>query len=288
MSSQANPYQPVPLSPIGDAVRSARAIRLALGAIFVAAVVAFGNSFNGDLIFDDLGWITNNPTIHHLWPLDRVLFPQHNGPDNGFDSGRPVLNLTLAINYAISGNDPRSYHVVNIAIHILAGWTLFGIVRRTLLLPRLRNRFGGAATPLALAVTLLWLVHPLQTGSVSYVIQRTEALMGLFYLLTLYCVIRGAESERPWRWYAAAVVACFLGMGTKEVMATAPLVVLLYDRAFLGGSFAEAFRRRWGMYFAMAITWGVVVWCIASTGGHSGSAGFGSFTADKDVPINDK
>ncbi|HKD36724.1 MAG TPA: glycosyltransferase family 39 protein, partial [Pirellulales bacterium] len=252
MNSQATPNPPVSLSAADDADSSRRAIRFALAAIFVAAIAVFGNSFNGDLIFDDLGWITNNPTIHHLWPLDNVLFPQH----NGFDSGRPVLNLTLAINYAISGNDPRSYHVVNIAIHILAGWTLFGIVRRTLLTPALRARFAAAATPLALAVTLLWLVHPLQTGSVSYVIQRTEALVGLFYLLTLYCVIRGAESDRPRRWYAAAVVACFLGMGTKEVMATAPLVVLLYDRAFLAGSFSEAFRRRWGLYLAMAATWG--------------------------------
>jgi Tfp pilus assembly protein PilF len=255
-----------------------------LAAIFVVGVAVFANSFNGDLIFDDLGWITANPTIHHLGQLDRVLFPEH----NGFDSGRPVLNLTLAVNYAISGNDPRSYHVVNIAIHILAGWTLFGIMRRTLLSPTLRERFGAAATPLALAVTLLWLVHPLQTGSVSYVIQRTEALVGLFYLLTLYCTIRGAESGHPRRWYAAAVAACFLGMGTKEVMATAPLIVLLYDRAFLSGSFAETFHRRWGLYLAMAATWGVVIWCLVSTGYHSGSAGFGSFAAGKDVPLNDK
>ena len=102
---------------------------------------------------------------------------------------------------------------------------------------------------------------PLQTESVTYIIQRTEALVGLFYLLTLYCVIRGATSRRSMSWYAAAVAACLLGMATKEVMATAPVIVLLYDRTFLAGSFREAWRRRYGLYLALAATWGVVALC---------------------------
>ena len=63
--------------------------------------------------------------------------------------------------------------------------TLFGVVRRTLLQPRLRERFGAAANELALAVAVIWIVHPLQTESVTYMIQRAESIMGLFYLLTL-------------------------------------------------------------------------------------------------------
>ena len=78
--------------------------------------------------------------------------------------------------------------------------------------------------------------------------------MGLFYLLTLYCFIRGAGSARPIFWYFTAVVACLLGMATKEVMATAPLIVLLYDRTFLAGSLRGALRRRYGLYLAMAAT----------------------------------
>ena len=53
------------------------------------------------------------------------------------------------------------------------------------------------ATLLAFAVALLWTVHPLQTEAVTYIVQRTESLMGLFYLLTLYCFIRGAECQTP-------------------------------------------------------------------------------------------
>ena len=82
----------------------------------------------------------------------------------------------------------------------------------------------------------------------TYIIQRTEALAGLFYLLVLYSVIRGATSGSSTLWYVVATVSCLLGMATKEVMATAPVIVLLYDRTFLAGSFREAWRRRYGLY----------------------------------------
>ena len=84
-----------------------------------------------------------------------------------------------------------------------------------------------------MVIALIWVVHPLQTQSITYLIQRAESLMGLFYLLTLYCVIRGAGSPRGGWWYAAAIISSALGMGSKAVMVTAPVAVLLYDRAFL-------------------------------------------------------
>ena len=122
------------------------------------------------------------------------------GPDGTAERstavGRPVLNLSLAINYALGGLNVEGYHVVNLAIHILAALALFGLVRRTLLLPALAARFGPASTGLALAVALVWALHPLQTESVTYIIQRAEALVGLFYLLTFYCFVRGAASAR--------------------------------------------------------------------------------------------
>ena len=142
--------------------------------------------------------------------------------------------------------------------------------------------FAAAATPLALAIALLWTVHPLQTGAVTYIIQRTESLVSLFFLLTLYCVIRGTTStERARGWNVAAVLSCLLGMGTKEVMATAPLVVLLYDRAFLSGSFRAALALRRGLYAALAATWGIVIWLLIATGFHGNTTGFGvtGFTA---------
>jgi len=230
--------------------------QVVLGAwiIVLSGLVAYHNSFAGPFIFDDSGAIEDNDTIRSLWPIWRVLTPPANGETV---TARPVVNLSLAINYAISGLDVWSYHVFNLAIHILAGLTLFGVIRRTLLLPKLRDRFAEASTSLSLAVALIWTVHPLQTQAVTYVVQRAESLMGLFYLLTLYCFIRAAPAGAM-RWYVLAVLASLSGMASKEVMVTAPLMVLLYDRTFVAGSFAQALRRRWGLYAGLAATWGLL------------------------------
>ena len=238
--------------------------------LIAAALVAYHNSFAGPFIFDDFNSITNNPYIRKLWPLtDAMSWPKPSSV-----ASRPVVALSLAVNYALGGFNVWGYHVFNLTVHILAGLVVFGIVRRTLESPRLRERYPRRAPWLAMAVALIWLLHPLNTESVTYVIQRTELLFGLFFLLTLYCVIRGSSSSHPARWYIASVVACALGMGSKEVMVGAPLIVLLYDRCFLSGSFRETFRRRWGLHAGLASTWLILARLVA-TRGHSKSAGFG-------------
>ena len=247
---------------------------LSAGIIIVAAIAAFHNSFSVPFIFDDVDAIPGNPTIQHLWPIRDALSPPHG---RGLTvEGRPVLNLSLAVNYAMGGTRVWGYHAMNLIIHILAALVLFGIVRRTLLRPVLRGRFGASATPLAFAVALVWTVHPLVTEPVTYVVQRAESLMGLFYLLTLYAVIRGAESPVPARWYAASVATCLLGMATKEVMVSAPLMVFLYDRMFLAGSFRGAWKKRWPWYAGLACTWLVLGQLVLASGNRGGTAGFQS------------
>jgi len=260
---------------------SRRPTLLAAGLIALATAAAYHNSFRGPFVYDDLRAIAENPTIRRLWPIGPVLSP----PPSGVTvAGRPLLNLSLAMNYALSGLNVWSYHATNLLIHIAAALLLFGIVRRTFLMPALRDRCGKAACWLALASTLIWTVHPLQTESVTYIVQRAESLAGLFCLLTLYGVIRGVwsagvppahedagetpalRSRRPWLWYAVAVSACLLGMATKEVMVTAPLIVLLYDRTFLAGSWKEAWRQRWGLYVGLAATWALLAYLVLSAG----------------------
>ena len=126
------------------------------------------------------------------------------------------------------------------------------------------------STDVAAVAALLWCLHPLQTESVTYVIQRAESLMGLWFLLTFYAVVRSIHSSRPWRWQTLAVVACALGAGTKEVIATAPLLVLLYDRSFVSGSFRAAWRERRGLYVGLSLTWVILALLVASTGGDRG------------------
>ena len=256
-----------------------------------AALAAYHNSLSGPFLFDDVASIRDNPTIRHLWPLTGPLSPPLGNAATV--TGRPVLNLSLAVNYAFGGLNVRGYHAANLAIHILAALTLFGVVRRTiarwsasapmrLATPSAGKRIGADALHpvfIAFVVALIWAVHPLQTEAVTYVVQRAESLMGLFYLLTFYGFIRYSEAAggRIWAWFS--VVCCLLGMATKEVAVSAPVLVLLYDRTFVSGTFREAWQRRWSFYFALAGTWLVLVAEMAITGGNrGGSVGFGSGT----------
>jgi tetratricopeptide (TPR) repeat protein len=242
------------------------AVAAAAAAISLSAIAAYSRTFSVPFVFDDIDAIANNPTIRH-WST--ALFP----PANATVSGRPVLNLSFAANYAIGGADVVGYHVVNLAIHVLAGLVLFGILRRTLVW------LAGPTSDLAaFSAALLWTLHPLQTESVTYVVQRAESLMGLFYLLTLYAFIRGAGADpgRRGRWFALSWLACLLGMATKEVMVSAPVMALLYDRTFLSGSFREAWRRHRTAYLGLAATWIILPILVLSTHGRAGTSGFES------------
>lgn len=245
--------------------------------IVVATLAAYANSLHGPFVFDDASSIVTNPTIQDLSSMGTVLAGP---PTNVTAQGRPVFNLSLAVNYALGGTNVVGYHVANIVIHALAALCLFGLVRRTFALMDVgaerRVRYNTPDLG-AFVVALLWAVHPLQTESVTYVIQRAESLMGLFYLLTVYAFVRSTESEAGRiRWQVLAVAACALGMATKEVMVTAPLMVLFYDRTLVAPSFAMALRRRWKFYAALAATWLIVVALLWQSGGNrGGSVGFG-------------
>jgi hypothetical protein len=179
-----------------DSASSRARIWLAAALLTGASVFAYANTFQVPFLFDDMPSIVENPTIRHLWPPGQALSPPSEGGVTV--SGRPVLNLSLAVNYAISGLDLWSYHALNLAIHLLAGLTLFGVVRRTLRTLRGRSPLAGDGSEspasgllhsdsdlVAFVVAALWLLHPLQTESVTYIIQRAESLMGLFFLFTL-------------------------------------------------------------------------------------------------------
>ncbi|MBI5723725.1 MAG: tetratricopeptide repeat protein [Planctomycetes bacterium] len=238
--------------------------------VAVAAVAIYSNSLSCPFIFDDENSIVDNPTIRRPADIAAVLVPPHNGATV---EGRPLVNLSLAANYAIGGLDVRPYHVLNLAIHVLAALALLGLARRTLELEGLPDWLRRPARSVAFAIAMVWAVHPIQTESVTYIIQRAESLMGLFYLATLYFFVRGATGA-AW-WHAAAVAACGLGMASKEVMASAPLIVLLYDRAFLAGSFRVALRRRWPVYACLAATWGILAALLAGSFERGGTAGMG-------------
>lgn len=223
---------------------------VAIALVIIAAIlITYANSFPGAFYFDDHAAILQNSTIRELSDLGAILSP----PVEAGIGGRPFANLTFALNYAVGAHDPLGYRAVNLGIHIAAALLLFGVIRRTFLLPALHLQFGAGAAVLAGFIALLWALHPVQANVVNYVAQRTEGLMGCLYLLTLYAFIRSVETP-SWKWNCVAVVACALGMAAKEVMATAPFMVLLFDRVFVSPSLSSLARRHWARHAALWAT----------------------------------
>ncbi len=224
--------------------------RLAPLLLIVVGGITYANSLRGVFLFDDAYAIVDNVRIRNLWPLSPFLATE-----------RPLVELSLAINYAVGQLDVAGYHIFNIAVHIAAALTLYGLLRRTLSRAPVRPSFGETAAPIGFAVALLWLVHPLQTQGVTYVIQRGESMMGLFYLVTLYGFTRAVGSPHPVIWLLISVVCSALAMASKAVAVTIPVAVLLYDRCFITGDWRTIVRQRWGYYLVLCSTWGVLLAC---------------------------
>src|SRR6516164_10920397 len=129
-----------------------RSTLAALVLLALAALAAYHNSFSSPFIFDDTPSIVANPDLRHLATTLRED-PQIN---EGTGVGRPLLRVSLWINYALGGQEVHGYHVLNLLLHILAAWTLWGLARRMLESPALRDRYGREARGLALAIALLW------------------------------------------------------------------------------------------------------------------------------------
>lgn len=216
--------------------------------LIVLGILAYGNSLNGPFIYDDIPNIVDNQVIHNI----RNAMNPSLGPAGAGLYNRPVIRFSLAVNYALGGNNVRGYHILNLVIHLLAGITLFGIVRRTLLTERMKVIYGPAATLLGFACALLWLLHPIQTQAVTYIIQRCESMMGLFFLLTFYCAIRGWQSSRSGPWHGAAVLFFLLGVGSKEVIVAAPPLLLIYDAIFMKKGWKTAVKTSWPLYGGLA------------------------------------
>jgi tetratricopeptide (TPR) repeat protein len=247
-----------------------RAQSVGCAALLLAlAVAAYENALDAPFLFDDAVAIEENYSIR-AWPPWPSLSPPRETPV----AGRPLVNLSLALDYARGGLEPRVFRGTNLALHALCGWLFFLLSRASL-----RARGAPGATGVALAAAALWLVHPLNSECVDYPTQRTELLAALCYLLALLCVARAASADSGAARRAAvagAWAAAALGMASKESVATLPLVALLYDAAVHAGSLREALRRRGGLYAGLCASWIALFWLHASAPrGESVGAGLG-------------
>jgi hypothetical protein len=212
--------------------------------IVVVGFLAYHNSFSGVFLFDDQYAILTNPWVTQ----PRATLESSTPP------ARFLAYVTLAVNYELGGKDTWGYHLGNLIIHLLAALVLYQLVRSTLQFPRGGSHPPGVAANLACASALLWVCHPLTTQAVTYITQRMESQMALFYLLALLAAVRGISHTGvvDRRWSVAACLASALAMGTKQVAVTLPFVLLAFDRVYLSGSFRLALLRRWGMYLGLA------------------------------------
>ncbi|MEB2285645.1 MAG: hypothetical protein B6D46_08805 [Polyangiaceae bacterium UTPRO1] len=236
--------------------------------IALAAVVVYARTLDVPFVFDDVPAIVRNLRIRG-W--SSALFT----------SDRPLVEMTLAANYAIGGLQVAGYHVFNLALHIACGWLLFDVVRRTL---RMTGALAGREDDAACLAALLFVVHPLQTEAVTYVIARSELLTALCYFAVLDLVLLAeAHPARRYVLWVLAVAVCACGMLAKPIMVTAPLAVWWLSwwvlppptrprLTFAATPPAAEIPRRWPLHLGLCATWLVLV-VLFSDRSHPG-AGF--------------
>ena len=242
-------------------------------ATVVVTTALYAGRLGGEWIFDDYHAVVRNDQIERLWPPTWAWY-DHDIPL----ATRPAVSFTVAVDFALHGHDPGGYRAFNLAAHLANALLLLWIVSRLLTAhPALRISEREAAG-LAGSVALLWSLHPLQTELVEYVSQRTELLVSFFYLLTLAAALARFEATSRRAsvfWSGVAVAACALGAMSKEVIVTAPLAVLLCDRAFASGGFARALRSHRGLYAGLACSW-VILFALVWWGPRLGAVGISS------------
>jgi len=148
---------------------------------------------------------------------------------------RPFTNFTFHLNYLFDGFDSGGYRVVNIALHIINA-----ILWYTLLTRIIRHRTGGVHPEQQWMVpffsALFFLVHPLNTESVTYIIQRYASLSCFFYLATMLLFLLSLLSPVKWQQrvaYIGSVITLIIGMHSKENLVTAPLALVLMGTVLL-------------------------------------------------------
>jgi protein O-mannosyl-transferase len=225
--------------------------------ILILGLTAYSNTFRGEFVFDDFGNIMDNPQIRDL---GNYLFRS-----SGYSQkpNRFIGLLTFALNYRLGGLNVTGYHAVNLAIHITNALLVYALVVTSFNTPVLKScSLRGEARAVALVTAMLFVAHPIQTQAVSYVVQRFASLATTFYLATIiqYARLRlTMDAGRTGRTgialaYCGVLVTAALGMKTKEIAFTIPLMAALYEGLFFEGRW----RRRVLSLLPLLLTLGII------------------------------
>jgi len=240
---------------------------LAFGILLVAGVLLYGRTLPYPFVFDDHIYLVGNPLVK-----DARSFTFHGdfrefatrsaraGLDPDLSTNfilRPVTYLTFYINYALDGLRPQGYRAVNIAIHCANAMLVLLILSHLLRAsPKTGTVTSFSAGFIALAAALLFLVHPLQIESVTYIIQRFTSLGAFFYLLTILTYLRAnAAEEKAARWWlrGLSIAALIIGMFSKENVFTAPFMLVLVDWLVMGTPLKTVWKRTLPYFLCLPI-----------------------------------
>jgi tetratricopeptide (TPR) repeat protein len=219
---------------------------------FILGFGIYSNTLEVPFHFDDTTRIQNNPKVRITeFTFNNLLEAAFNKKSS---KNRPVGNVTFALNYYFHKYNRKGYHIVNIIIHILTGIFLFFFINTIVNLPLLKPKYDHPYL-LAFFAALLWLTHPVQTQSVTYIVQRQNSLSAMFYVLSfwLYLKARLADTKQnSWLWYANSGLAWILALGCKQTAATLPFLVFLFEW-YVFQNFSADWLKRNLIYFLLLV-----------------------------------
>lgn len=217
------------------------------------------------------------PTLNHAFHLDDQVNIWGNSYiqisslsiDNliraGFESPnykRPVANISFALNYYFNGLNVNGFHIVNIIIHALTGIILFYFVKITISLPLIRDRLGEARL-VPFFTAIIWLVHPLHTQSVTYIVQRMNSLAAMFFIMSLLFYVNARLTPKRMKrilFFTVSFIAGVLSFGSKQNTATLPFFVLLYEWYFFQDLRVKISRQHYILIAALSCLLGFVLY----------------------------
>jgi tetratricopeptide (TPR) repeat protein len=224
--------------------------------LFTLIITIYSNTFNASWHIDDFPNIINNKHIQLTELSPTALYRSLQLSDNllNYRMCRPISFLSLALNWYIGNQQVIGYHIVNIIIHILASGFLYLLLLSLLEAPRFAERFQGYENNIALLATVLWAIHPIQTQAVTYIVQRMTSLAAMFYILGLFCYIKGrfqGDKKPRLAFFSASLICMFLAVGSKENAITFPLSIGLIE-IILFQNFSSAENRKTCLRIATA------------------------------------
>jgi len=230
---------------------------------FVVGFGIYSNTLEVNFLFDDLLRITENPHIQ----ITELSLKELAKAGVKSSPTRPFGFISFALNYYFHQFNLKGYHLVNIIIHILTATWLYFFIKATLGIPLLSSRYNRPKI-IAFIAAFIWLVHPLHTQSVTYIVQRLNSMAAMFYVLSLFFYAKGRLAEEKLKrrlWYLGSILAGIMALGSKQNAAMLLFFILLYEWYFFQDLSREWAKRHLKYLFGAAALFCLIAFLYLGT-----------------------